>query len=434
MSPHSTTCAPEEPAPGWSAVTTQSLGWLAAGNGVGLLLALLLLVPAWNADLAPFTFGRWVPVHLNIQLYGWSSLPLVGLLFRALLPARGWDRAAGWATAGWSAALAFGCASWLAGWSSGKPFVEWAGPARWVFAALLMGLALFLCVGFRARLRAQTEPIGARVAKLAVLGLLLVVPFSLFLAARPGVYPPLNPHSGGATGGSLLGSTLGIIAIYLAAPRLAGRPARGGLRGDALCWGLFGLHLVGCGLLKHGDESHHDLSQIIGLCSLVIWIPVLRLHLRRFTWPAEARPWLAAMLVWGAALVLTACFTFLPGVLDRSKFTHALVAHSHLAMAGLITSFNFALLAALTPAGPTRVALGNPIAFAAWQAALLLHLGGLAALGEWEALQPHALFTAEPTTDLLLAVRLLSGLVLFSAAAWWWRATLPAIAPEEPAP
>ena len=419
----------EEPAPGWPTVTNQSLGWLAAGNAVGLLLATLLLVPAWNADLAPFTFGRWVPVHLNIQLYGWSSLPLVGLLFRALLPARGWDRAAGWATAGWSVALAFGCVSWLAGWTSGKPFVEWAGPARVVFAALLMALAIFLCLGYRARLRSQPEAAGTRAGKLAVLALLLVVPFSLFLAARPGVYPPLNPDSGGATGGSLLGSTLGIIAIYLAAPRLAGRPARGGLRGDVLCWALFVLHVAGFSLLKHGDESHHDWSQIVGLSSLVIWIPVLRLHLRRFTWPAAARPWLVAMLVWGAALVFTACFTFLPGMLERSKFTHALVAHSHLAMAGLITSFNFALLAALAPPGPTRDHLGNPIAFASWQGGLLLHLLVLAALGEWEALAPHALFIGSGTTDFLLVMRMLSGLVLFSTAAWWWHATLPDFAP-----
>ncbi|MGD2113822.1 MAG: hypothetical protein PVG07_02145, partial [Acidobacteriota bacterium] len=72
---------PERTAPALAdLVTLHSLGWLAAGNLVGLLLATLLLAPGAGSALAPLTYGRWMPVHWNAQLYGWLALPLVGLL------------------------------------------------------------------------------------------------------------------------------------------------------------------------------------------------------------------------------------------------------------------------------------------------------------------------------------------------------------------
>ena len=42
--------------------------------------------------------GRWVPVHLNVQLYGWTSLPLVTWLFVLFEVDRG--RLQAWAKAG----------------------------------------------------------------------------------------------------------------------------------------------------------------------------------------------------------------------------------------------------------------------------------------------------------------------------------------------
>ena len=64
---------------GLSAAVRHALAWLVFGNAVGLYLAILLLRPDWQ--LAGWTYGRWVPVHLNSQLYGWTSLPLVAWLF-----------------------------------------------------------------------------------------------------------------------------------------------------------------------------------------------------------------------------------------------------------------------------------------------------------------------------------------------------------------
>ena len=121
--------------PGFSSALRHALGWLVFGNAVGLYLALLLLFPALQAG--PLTYGRWVPVHLNVQLYGWTSLPLVAWLFSIYQvdssKARAWAPAAVWA---WTAALALGALHWLGGTTSGKIFLHWKGGALWGFAAV----------------------------------------------------------------------------------------------------------------------------------------------------------------------------------------------------------------------------------------------------------------------------------------------------------
>jgi hypothetical protein len=61
----------------------------------------------------PWTYGRWMPVHINLQLYGWCSLPLAAFplkLYQAdRWPAAQWSRTALWA---WSVALTAGSLSW----------------------------------------------------------------------------------------------------------------------------------------------------------------------------------------------------------------------------------------------------------------------------------------------------------------------------------
>src|ERR1035441_11035060 len=61
-----------------------SLFWLVFSNAVGVLIATLLLVPSLNSVLGEWTYGRWLPFHLNLELYGWCSLPLVAFLFKVL--------------------------------------------------------------------------------------------------------------------------------------------------------------------------------------------------------------------------------------------------------------------------------------------------------------------------------------------------------------
>ena len=45
--------------------------------------------PGLNHWLGEWTYGRWIMVHMNLELYGWCSLPLVGFLFRVYGADRG---------------------------------------------------------------------------------------------------------------------------------------------------------------------------------------------------------------------------------------------------------------------------------------------------------------------------------------------------------
>src|SRR5688572_15764740 len=131
-----------------------ALGWLVAANLIGVWLAALLLWPPLNDYTAPLTYGRWVPLHLDWQLYGWCALPLVGALLYYYLP--GNDRGRGparVALAVWSAGLAWGGLTWLSGSSSGKLFLEWSGSARvvWLMALLLVWVVLAVRVWPRRR-------------------------------------------------------------------------------------------------------------------------------------------------------------------------------------------------------------------------------------------------------------------------------------------
>ena len=118
--------APGTSPTGVETATRHALGWLVFGNSVGLFLAILLVEPQWQ--LGELSYGRWVPLHLNSQLYGWTALPLVAWLLQLYevdaCKFRTWGPAAVWA---WTAALAFACLLWLKGESSGKIFLDWRG-------------------------------------------------------------------------------------------------------------------------------------------------------------------------------------------------------------------------------------------------------------------------------------------------------------------
>ncbi len=134
-------------------------------------------------------------------------------------------------------------------------------------------------------------------------------------AADPKLYPVINPDSGGATGGSLLGSTLGIVVLFLGFPWIAGLPLKRRSRMLVVAWVLLALHYGWFMALDHGHRSHHEASQIIALFSLVLWWPILIHYMSHFTWPEGSRRWLLAFAVWGVILLATALLTFLPGEL-----------------------------------------------------------------------------------------------------------------------
>ncbi len=424
-------------------LTVHSVTWLAAGNTVGLLLATLLLFPGLGALLGSLSYGRWIPVHFNMQLYGWCSLPLVGLLFKLYLP-EGVDFGTGrWprlAVGIWSGSLLFGTVSWLAGRSSGKLFLEWSGPARAFLAANLAFLGLVLAVSFarrsarrrrrsRRRRASATHSLGVAetwilIAKAALLAALLAVPALMYWAASPTVYPPINPDSGGATGGSLLGSTLGIVAIIFACPFAVGMKPRGGGRTALWTAGILAAHFAWFGFLDHGDRSHHEVVQILSLASLGVWLPLLTRHLRRFPWPAVSRDWLAAFCGWAVLLLATGLVAFLPGVLERWKFTNALVAHAHVAMAGLATCLSVIILNQVNRKTSLKHLFADRRAFLLWQIGCLILVVSLLALGSIEGASPRIMFSPSLAVNALYAIRWLGGLMMAAAAFHWLGAAL----------
>ncbi len=396
--------------------TVHAFAWLGVACTVGLLLAVLLLAPRAGAVLGPLTYGRWMPVHLNLVLYGWLALPLVALLLRAFLPEDGWG--GGTAVQTWSASLGVGAAAWLAGQSSGKPFLDWDGVARVLFLANLLFLAGVLAAGLVRRRRAGE---ARRPGLWTLWGALLTVPAALAFATSPGTYPPVNPATGGPTGASLLGSTLCVIALFAGTPWLLGlspsRPQRGG-RGVRL-FGALALHAAFFAAVSRGEPSHREPLQIAAVATLLVWAWLLPRWLGGFAWPAESRPWLLAFLAWGGLLLATAVPMFLPGLLDRIKFTNALVGHAHLAMAGMATSFAALLLAVLNQETRLAGVLGDRIGFALWHTGNGVHVTALAAAGALEAVDPGIVFRGDWPITALYSLRAAAGAAMLTAAGRW---------------
>jgi cytochrome c oxidase cbb3-type subunit 1 len=396
-----------------------SLGWLVIANTIGLLLALGLVAPPVTDLLAPLSYGRWMPLHLNLQLYGWCALPLVALLFHLFAPAgrAGWQRLA---LALWSVTLAIGAGSWLAGTTSGKLFLDWHGPYRLLLGAMLGVLWLILAGLFARRWRSE----GRLARTLKVVGLLVLgpVPAAMIFASGQGVYPPINPSTGGPTGVSLLFSSLPLCGLFLYLPHLLGLAPRQDAASTTIGTLALLAHGLAASVLGHGDGTHRQPEQQLAMVSLIPWLLFMIWHWQRFTWPPATRRWRAAVGVWAAWLLLTAIITYFPGILDRLKFTNSLVAHSHAAMAGLLTSFNLLLLTTLGRAGELPAGLHHAGAFWAWQLGCASYVLAFTVLGWVEGGQPGLLFAPSALVSTVYGLRLLAGGAMWAASlAWWWQ-------------
>lgn len=440
--------------PGFAAsLRRHALAWLLFSNLVGVLLAVLLLHPQLGSLLGPLGYGRWMPLHMNGHLYGWCSLPLIGVLFAAFWPASAGagEGTARWALRGWSLALALGCLSWLLGITSGKLFIDWHGWARPLLPLAMLGLWV-LAAGWEEQRGALLAP-GSEASlfhhflRLGLLAGLFVVPWAFHWAAGREVFPAVNPDTGGATGGSLLVSTLGILLVYGLVPLLLRLPSSTGSTPESagaelaparlsspqassapwrlrvfllrpaflLYWTALAAALVVFALTGHGNRSHHEPSQIVSLGLLLAWVPLSWFYFRAFAWPSAARPWLLAAWLWWLLLVCTGWLSFLPGFSENLKFTHGLVAHAHVALAGLVFSASWAFLLTLAPVArpPSRAT------YLTWHLALAAHVVILWILGYRETADPSGFFLGAPWLKLLYSLRLLAGLALAWVSLVW---------------
>ena len=386
-----------------------ALGWLVCGNTVGLLLSLLLLKPEWQPGT--WTYGRWVPVHLNIQLYGWTALPLVAWLFSmydvASSKAARWAPAAVWA---WTSSLALAAYGWLSGMTSGKIFLDWKNGALWGFIAALVVLWGVLAVAWRDH--AGGWSIVRKRVSLLGLVLLACVPVSMVMAASPNTYPPIDRTTGGPTGSSLLGSTLIVVGLMLLLPRMAGGSGKG--RAGRGTWGFFLFSWVVFIVTELRGGTHFDGAEIFSMLCLLPWAWLIPRDWRGFDWPEKTGIWRGAMLGWWGVLVISGLAMYAPGILDHLKFTQGLVAHSHLAMAGFTTSFCGLLISLLTSKSP-----GGWKSVSAWHLAVLCMVAMLAVMGWREGSNVEWMAVPAGWREAGLTLRLLCGVVMWGASARW---------------
>lgn len=406
---------PAGAAPGVISAVRHGLAWLVAGNAIGVMIAVLLLLPQLNVWLGEWTYGRWMMVHMNVALFGWCSLPVVGLLFKAYRADAGdlsaWCRPVVWL---WSAALLAGSISWLQGHSSGKLFLDWSGYVRVLFPMALFSLWLLLAWAF---LRSH-DHVPSRIAKGAGLLVLLAVPFAFYFVSSPTLYPAVNPETGGPTGASQLESTLGIVLILLAMPFAMTHRTERSERTLAGIWAVFVAEAIFCVMLGRGDASHRAPAQYLGLGSVLVWLVLIPVYYLRFQWSSESRLWRTAFLWWWGGLVVTGWIVFLPGVLDRSKFTDILVGHSLVAVAGFLSAFLLFVTAELAGSRDAWI-VNRKWSFYAWNLGVLAYVLVMFVTGWIEGSDPA--FTIVPGTvrNVLYTIRLLTGIAMLAGSAEW---------------
>lgn len=392
-----------------------ALGWLLVANAVGVWLSALLLWPGLGGLAGEAGYGRWVPVHLNLQLYGWTSLPLLCWLYGIYqTESSKWAAPAIW---GWSGALIIGSMFWLSGKTTGKIFLDWSGGSLWALIVAQVVLWLVLAIAWTRKRHGWTR--AKRIATGLGLLMLAAVPWMLVIATSPTTYPPIDKTTGGPTGASLLGSTLSVVALLLILPSSLGLVRKN--PSSKWLWWVFVAEFVAFMVLEARGGSHFTLPQIVGLGLLLPWIGWISREWRNFEWPERSVFWKRSMLVWWAVLVIAGWLEFLPGVLDRMKFTNGLVAHAHLAMAGFTSSFGLLLLTLL---GGDKVAAALSRGGWLWNAAVGLHVVVLMLCG-WLEGGSFSWIEGQPLwREVAFFIRLLCGLVMLAIAMRWWRGSL----------
>ena len=396
-----------------------ALAWLVFGNAIGVMIAILLLVPALNTWLGEWTYGRWMMVHMNTALYGWCSLPMLAFLFRVYGAERGavaaWCRPVLWL---WSSALVIGSISWLRGHSSGKLFLDWQGYAGVFFPLAMLGLWVVLAIAFLRSERVRPSRRVARIAKAVGLLILFAVPFAIYIASSPGVYPAINPDTGGPTGESQLESSLGVVLILLVLPFGIARRIAG--RGRVVMWSWLLLAAEGalCATLSRADISHHSPAQWMALGSIVVWLVMMPAYYRAFTWNPETRRWRTSMLWWWGGLVVSGWVMFLPGVLDRAKFTDALVGHSLAAVAGFLSALLIFVMVELLGERDAWI-LNRTWSFHLWNWGVFAYVLVMFVAGWMEARDPAFTIVPGLARNTLYIVRLITGLMMLAASIEW---------------
>ena len=121
------------------------------------------------------------------------------------------------------------------------------------------------------------------------------------------------------------------------------------------------------------------------------------------------------MIAWWGLLVLSGWLMYQPGVLDRVKFTQALVGHSHLAMAGFTSSFCMLLMGLLTGS-----CVGSRWSVLIWNMAVLGMVIALKISGWLEGDGWSWMIETPLWREIGWIVRAGCGLVMWLISVKWW--------------
>ncbi len=407
-------------------VTQYSLGWLFAANLVGIWISILLIWPTIGNIIQPLSYGRWMPLHMEWQLYGWCSLPLLGILLKIyFLPNQKGILDCKVIFNAWSVALVIGGISWLSGNVSGKLFLNWHGFSRILFSLTLVLVWSILVshVYYEYKYSLDIKTISTkyfRILKVLFLLVMLAIPVMIYVSSSNKSYPPVNPESGGATGHNLLLSTTMIMIIFAGIPYFL----KCEIKKNSKPLKLFSAYIIIClitySFISHGNASNRSLDQIIGMGILLLSIPILSIFYLSFQWHANSKKWMTAFIAWWGVLTLTGFLTFLPEILVKQKFTNALVAHTHLAMAGMLTSINILILLNLSRDCKISSPLQSHRLFSLWQYGCLIYVCSMSLLSWLEAMQPDIIFQLHKVTIVNYTVRLIAGSMMTLSSLLWF--------------
>jgi cytochrome c oxidase cbb3-type subunit 1 len=239
----------------------------------------------------------------------------------------------------------------------------------------------------------------------------------IYLASDPANYPAINPDTGGPTGASQLESTLVIVLILFLLPYGLTHRKATGHNWIIASWLIFAVEAMLCLGLGRADVSHHLPVQFISLGSLLLWVALVPAYFSAFAWPRSTHLWRMAVLGYWALLVPTGWAFFLPGILDRLKFTDGLVGHSILAMAGFVSSLLILILSVLLEKDGQVFNARWP--FIAWHSATLAYVILFFFTGWKEGGDPAFTIVPSPARNLIYAVRLVLGIAMTAASAHW---------------
>lgn len=330
--------------------------WLVLGSTFGMIASLKLHWPDFLDAAAPLTFGRVRTMHLNLVIYGWSSLAGIAIMIwvmpRMFHTALRYPKLPVIGAVIWNVALILAVGALAHGWNDGEEWLE----IPWQIDLLIALAGVFFVIPLVATARARNVH-HIYVSGWYWLAAICWFPV-LFVVAN---LPFLTTGAGGATinwwfAHNVLGlwlTPIGVGAGYYFIPKIIGKPIYSyslsllGFWGLALFYSQVGIHhLIG------GPVPTWVVTLSI-VHSVMMFIPVIAVAINQHVTVARnlwaVKQSIALRFIWLGAI----CYTLasfegsleaLRSVNTVTHFTQFTIGHAHL---GAYAFLSFTLFGAI---------------------------------------------------------------------------------------